>query len=161
MDYSASIHETDDPAGASPWGNSPTSSPRPSAGPLGGGFSDDPPALNYSPQPSNGFGQDVESPQAGGFQRPGTATTSSETEVASEPTTAGDDAAPSSQENDDPSAPAGAQPQQQQPAAPQEAPKPPKPQYRLQAKVVGLERTGKKDPVIRFDVYVRLGSAPA
>lgn len=30
----------------------------------------------------------------------------------------------------------------------------PVPQYKLQAKVTALERTGRKDPVIRFDVYV-------
>lgn len=28
------------------------------------------------------------------------------------------------------------------------------PQYKLQAKITGLERTGKKDPILRFDVYV-------
>lgn len=28
------------------------------------------------------------------------------------------------------------------------------PQYRLQAKVTGLERTGRKDPILRFDVHV-------
>ena len=28
------------------------------------------------------------------------------------------------------------------------------PQYKLQAKITGLERTGKKDPAIRFDVHV-------
>lgn len=28
------------------------------------------------------------------------------------------------------------------------------PQYRLQAKVTGLERIGKKDPILRFDVHV-------
>ena len=27
--------------------------------------------------------------------------------------------------------------------------------YKLQAKVTGLERTGRKDPILRFDVYVR------
>jgi len=32
----------------------------------------------------------------------------------------------------------------------------PVPQYKLQAKVTALERTGRKDPVIRFDVYVWL-----
>ena len=31
----------------------------------------------------------------------------------------------------------------------------PVPAYKLQAKVTALERTGRKDPVIRFDVYVR------
>jgi hypothetical protein len=28
-------------------------------------------------------------------------------------------------------------------------------QYKLQAKITGLERTGKKDPILRFDVHVR------
>jgi FtsZ-interacting cell division protein ZipA len=29
------------------------------------------------------------------------------------------------------------------------------PQYKLQAKITALERTGRKDPVLRFDVHVR------
>lgn len=28
------------------------------------------------------------------------------------------------------------------------------PQYKLQAKISGLERTGRKDPILRFDVHV-------
>lgn len=28
-------------------------------------------------------------------------------------------------------------------------------QYKLQAKITGLERSGKKDPILKFDVYVR------
>ncbi len=28
------------------------------------------------------------------------------------------------------------------------------PQYKLQAKITGLERAGKKDPILKFDVYV-------
>ena len=31
------------------------------------------------------------------------------------------------------------------------------PQYRLQAKIAGLERTGRKDPILRFDVHVSFG----
>ncbi|KAI0581785.1 PX multi-domain protein [Pyrenophora tritici-repentis] len=31
-------------------------------------------------------------------------------------------------------------------------------QYKLQAKVTGLERNSKKDPILRFDIYVRLDS---
>ena len=31
----------------------------------------------------------------------------------------------------------------------------PVPQYKLQAKITALERSGRKDPVLRFDVYVR------
>lgn len=30
----------------------------------------------------------------------------------------------------------------------------PAPTYRLQGKITALERTGKKDPILRFDVYV-------
>jgi hypothetical protein len=30
-----------------------------------------------------------------------------------------------------------------------------RPQYKLQAKITGLERSGKKDIIVRFDVYVR------
>ncbi|KAF2423096.1 vacuolar protein sorting-associated protein Vps17 [Tothia fuscella] len=32
----------------------------------------------------------------------------------------------------------------------------PKPQYKLQAKVTALERTGRKDPILHFDVYTNL-----
>lgn len=32
--------------------------------------------------------------------------------------------------------------------------KQPTPLYRIQAKITGLERTGKKDPILRFDVHV-------
>jgi hypothetical protein len=28
------------------------------------------------------------------------------------------------------------------------------PQYKLQAKITGMERSGKKDPILKFDVYV-------
>ena len=30
----------------------------------------------------------------------------------------------------------------------------PPPQYKLQCKITGLERTGKKDPILKFDAYV-------
>ena len=30
------------------------------------------------------------------------------------------------------------------------------PQYKLQAKITGLERSNKKDPILKFDVYVRV-----
>ncbi|KAI4831204.1 vacuolar protein sorting-associated protein vps17, partial [Aureobasidium sp. EXF-8845] len=43
------------------------------------------------------------------------------------------------------------QQQQQQMQPPQ-----PRKQYKLQAKITALERTGRKDPVLRFDVYTNL-----
>lgn len=39
-------------------------------------------------------------------------------------------------------------------AAPHPAQQRQQPQYKLQAKITGLERTGKKDAILRFDVYV-------
>lgn len=44
-----------------------------------------------------------------------------------------------------------AQPQKQQSQA---TPQRPQVQYKLQAKVNGLERSGRKDPILRFDVHV-------
>lgn len=35
-----------------------------------------------------------------------------------------------------------------------QAQQPQGPQYKLQAKITGLERTGRKDPIMRFDVHV-------
>jgi len=43
---------------------------------------------------------------------------------------------------------------QQQKQQPQTTPQRPKVQYKLQAKVNGLERSGRKDPILRFDVHV-------
>lgn len=33
------------------------------------------------------------------------------------------------------------------------------PQYKLQAKITSLERTGRKDPILKFDVHVGVGSS--
>ena len=47
-------------------------------------------------------------------------------------------------------------------AAPEaQSAQPAAPQPRLQAKITGLERTGKKDPILRFDVHVGLHPFPA
>jgi len=34
--------------------------------------------------------------------------------------------------------------------------RPPAPTYKIQGKITGLERTGKKDPILRFEVHVGL-----
>ncbi|KAJ5933807.1 hypothetical protein N7454_006136 [Penicillium verhagenii] len=34
--------------------------------------------------------------------------------------------------------------------------RPPAPAYKIQAKITGLERTGKKDPILRFDVHTNI-----
>lgn len=175
MDYSSSIHETDDPVGASPWGNSPTSSPKRNPPP----FASLPQETSsstfpFSSQDSNGLG----SPALGadGFQRPGTATTASETEGETdhEAVHGHEESEVSQGINSQPAppfhhhqppppqhsgfAPQGHEPEPiQGPVPPTEGQvhKPAQPQYRLQAKITGLERTGKKDPLLRFDVHVR------
>lgn len=159
MDYSSSIQEADDPVTGSPWGNSPGSSPQ--ANRTGfGNLTGDPPS-----SPFGRLNTQASSNGEGDGQRPGTATTASVTDGETEGETAtdhsvaestvgsqsisGDHSEPASQPGD-PDA---------QPGPGQQARKPPQPQYRLQAKITGLERTGKKDPVLRFDVHVR--SLPA
>ncbi|ATY64639.1 vacuolar protein sorting-associated protein vps17 [Cordyceps militaris CM01] len=174
MDYSASIHESDDPVGASPWGNSPTSSPKrnpPSFASLPQETSSS--SFPFSSQDSNSLG----SPALGadGFQRPGTATTASETEGETDhETVQGHEESEASQTIESQPAPpvqhhqlpqhSGLAPQGYESASihgsipPSEGQvhKPVQPQYRLQAKITGLERTGKKDPLLRFDIYTNL-----
>ncbi|KAG9530468.1 vacuolar protein sorting-associated protein Vps17, partial [Aureobasidium melanogenum] len=47
-------------------------------------------------------------------------------------------------------------PQNYQQQQQQQQPQQPRKQYKLQAKITALERTGRKDPVLRFDVYTSL-----
>ena len=69
-----------------------------------------------------------------------------------QPRVSGHDAPPSphSQQGQQPQRYHGNRPQRQQQQQQQH--------YKLQAKVTGLERNSKKDPILRFDIYVRLGS---
>lgn len=149
MDYSTTINDVEDPAGASPWGSSPASSPRTSRTGFGA-LTGDPPASPFraNPQTSNG-------PSLAGddSQRPGTATTASETGESTILETE-----ESQPDTDAPST--GAQPSAQatQQEAASQPRKPPQPQFKLQVKITGLERTGKKDPILRFDVHVRVNA---
>ncbi|KAJ4298158.1 Vacuolar protein sorting-associated protein 17 [Kalmusia sp. IMI 367209] len=146
MDYSA--HDPDHPAGDDPW----ASSPQHNRSSFGQPPTSDIPSSPLPPQASP-YGQDSEHYGYMGDQasqnRPNTAS-----------------------ENDDPAQPPpqnGQAPQQQQqaPAHGQQGQNQPQryhgsrqqrpqSQYKLQAKVTGLERTGKKDPILRFDVYTNL-----
>lgn len=140
MDYSASIHETEDPA-ASPWGNTPGSSPQHDRTTFANITGDAPvPAFPYTPQSSNGLGHGGED----SFPVSGVPT----------PAPADQDAA-QTEAGDVPQSAGFEQPAAATDAQPEEPRKPPQqPQLRLQAKITGLERTGKKDPILRFDVHV-------
>ena len=196
MDYSASIHEHDGdhPAGASPWANSPATSPkrtRPAfddavADPLGsGGFQYSP--SNGPSRDNGGFGAadatypraDTASTNASGRSATAAVRVSPQHDT-SRLTTEQPWQSPQlplhqSQQHQPPLQPQHHQqyPQQQQqqqrrqqpqqqprlpyqqpPSRQQPARRPTQQQHRLQAKITGLERTGRKDSILKFDVHV-------
>lgn len=165
MDYSTSINESDNPAGASPWGSSPVASPRhvrnssfgnsgepPSPIPYGtnqavnGGFARDATTAvgSYNrPESSAGTGSVTDSEN----HRPDTAESTHQTHSAQSTPGQQGQVHESLPQKSEPqrnlSGPRQAQNQQSQGQ-----------QYKLQAKITGLERTGRKDPILRFDVHV-------
>ncbi|KAL1843342.1 hypothetical protein VTJ49DRAFT_2159 [Mycothermus thermophilus] len=175
MDYSASLNDPDHPADASPWGNSPTSSPRINRSGLGALVGDSASSpFRYEPS-HNGFDDGGFGSRDDDYRRPDTASTVSQSEALPAPAeTRSESEAPLSETSAQteqpavPPAPVSEQqpPQQQQPQSPpaqarqeqarQEQPRKPPPQFRLQAKITGLERTGRKDPILRFDVHTNL-----
>ncbi|KZM23546.1 Vacuolar protein sorting-associated protein 17 [Ascochyta rabiei] len=169
MDYSN--NDTEYPGGSSPW----ASSPQHNRAPFGQPPTSDLPSSPLPP-PASPYGQD--SGQYGYIgdhtqqSRPGAASTDN-----------GEPYRSAQQQPQQPPQPPQPPPGQdapqlpQHPNAPQQAPEPgqqpqqpqqpqryhaSRPQrqqqqhYKLQAKVTGLERNGKKDPIIRFDVYTNL-----
>ncbi|GAP82626.1 putative PX domain-containing protein [Rosellinia necatrix] len=169
MDYRSPIQDDEHPAGASPWGSPPPTPQRNASNynPISG--SQSPAPYQYgSREAGNGFAS--EDPGIDAFRRPNTASsTASTTEYQpseqSEPSQqAGLGSGPEAQQ----SAPQQQPPPQGGPpsnAAPSDAQgtqqgqqprRPPGPQYKLQAKITGLERTGKKDPILRFDVHTNI-----
>lgn len=160
MDYSSSLHDPENPAGASPWGSSPQPSPQHNRAQFGSPSAD-------NDVPSSVYQADVASSNgsyAHNGQNYNTAAGSSVAESATGSSVDGrrPDTADSMVEPQQAYAPVL---QQQQPDPPrynqeqqrQATPRQPSrqgPQYRLQAKLTGLERTGRKDPILRFDVYV-------
>ncbi|KAH6607733.1 hypothetical protein Trco_004046 [Trichoderma cornu-damae] len=155
MDYSASIHETEDPA-ASPWGNTPGSSPQHGRATFASLTGDAPvPAFPYTPQSSNGLGPggDDVFPQSG-VATPAAGGGSERDETALAPSLGPGVVVPQSAGSEGPFASTAATDAQSE-DAPQPR-KPLQPQLRLQAKITGLERTGKKDPILRFDVHTNL-----
>ncbi|KAH7165612.1 hypothetical protein EDB81DRAFT_259627 [Dactylonectria macrodidyma] len=166
MDYSSTIHD-DDP-GASPWGNSPVSSPTRNAANFNSLTGDAPPPFPFNSQTSNGSAQDQTASDVEALQRPSTATTASGTDGEirdSQTSTTDSEPAPAShsstaQQQHQQGAPINAEQQSQQVGTESqpghEQQKPSHPQFRLQAKITGLERTGKKDPILRFDVHTNI-----
>ncbi|EPE25083.1 PX [Glarea lozoyensis ATCC 20868] len=168
MDYSTSINDADNPAGASPWGSSPVASPRHARNTAYGNSEETPqsPIPYGTNQQSNGAFSGDETMAGGVYNRPESSTeTYSATDGESQrPDTA--DSTPQTQaEQRLPTQQAPVQQQQQHRSEPQRyhssarqahQQQPQGPQYKLQAKITGLERTGRKDPILRFDVHTNL-----
>lgn len=160
MDYSASSVE--DPAGASPWGSSPVASPQHARTNSYGTTEIPPSPTPYTPTRNTSYSQEDSIGGGSMYSRPESS--------AGESTTEGEEQQrPDTAESvaiDPQSALAGHQQQQQAAAQPQRyhqnvrAQQQPQQaqqqasQYKLQAKITGLERTGRKDPILRFDVHV-------
>jgi hypothetical protein len=145
MDYSA--HDPDHPGGRDPWASSPQANRSSFGQPPTNDIPSSPLPAQASPYREGGeqYGymgdQDAQS-------RPGTAPENGDHQQ--EPHMFGQDAPRSAQPQQ------GQQPQRYHGTRPQRQQQ----HYKLQAKVTGLERNGKKDPVLRFDVYVRLDLTP-
>ncbi|KAJ5099842.1 hypothetical protein N7532_006843 [Penicillium argentinense] len=148
MDYSAISHDPDHPAGTSPWG-----SPRPDRTTFPTSSNSDIPS---SPLP----GQEQSTDSADGAQDAGIQSPDLSAQLQS--AQIGD---PDYAEGQSPFA------TQQSPNAEQRSqlparyhtgarqnsrPPAPVPTYRIQGKITGLERTGKKDPILRFDVHTNI-----
>jgi hypothetical protein len=145
MDYSA--HDPDHPGGRDPWASSPQANRSSFGQPPTTDIPSSPLPPHASPYREGGeqYGymgdQDAQS-------RPGTAPENGD--YLQQPQTPGLDAPRSPQPQQGQQQ--GQQPQRYHGTRPQRQQQ----HYKLQAKVTGLERNGKKDPVLRFDVYVRL-----
>ncbi|KAI2620008.1 vacuolar protein sorting-associated protein Vps17 [Hypoxylon sp. NC1633] len=168
MDYRSSITDDEHPVGASPWGSTPPASPpRRNESSFASLGHEQPPSSPYQfahQDSGNGFAQD--DPGLNAFRRPGTASSTASTSAydSSEqpaPSQQSDLGAASGQRQQEPGTP----PKQQPPAqgntagngpAPGQVQRPRGPQYKLQAKITGLERTGRKDPILRFDVHTNI-----
>jgi hypothetical protein len=165
MDYRSSVQDDEHPVGASPWGSSPPASPRRNESSFTSqrSYSSLRNETTVSSQDGHN-GISSEDPSLNAFQQPGTASTGAppsepDTLVASDPSPQQPFGGTSSQRNsgqygESQQRPHGDQVGTQVSAGQDQQQRQNYPQYKLQAKITGLERTGRKDPVLRFDVHV-------
>lgn len=141
MDYSAISHDPENPAGSSPWG-----SPRPDRTTFPASGNGDIPS---SPIP----GQDRSAGLLEGSDVSPDLSAQLQSAQFGDPDYASEQPSFVTQQS-----PNASQQQSQQPARYQtgvrQTSRPPAPVYKIQGKITGLERTGKKDPILRFDVHV-------
>ncbi|KAF2277984.1 vacuolar protein sorting-associated protein Vps17 [Westerdykella ornata] len=150
MDYSALPNDPENPGGGDPWASSPQHNRTSFAQPP----TSDIPSSPLSPQASSPYTQ-----QSDHYGYIGDQDTSNRPSTASEQ---GDNAsqapatAPQSPRRQQQAQAHGQQGHQQPARYHGSRQQPQRPHYKLQAKITGLERTGRKDPILRFDVYTNL-----
>jgi hypothetical protein len=148
MDYSSI---SNDPAGTSPW-----ASPRPNEATYPPSATSDIPSSPLAPQQQSPYDADADTqptdplesraPAESGEGSPSLAERVQNTHIG-EPGYGAEQAG-------SPTQPRTQLPARYQTGARQNA-RQPAPVYKIQAKITALERTGKKDPILRFDVHVR------
>lgn len=161
MDYSSSLHDGDNPAEASPWGSSPAPSPQHNRT----SFNPTPEAPgspvygqnrehgdNYTSDSgvTEGTGISDEAENAHAYGQGQDTTESNAEHPAQQPGEQQPAGHPEQQRQAHPGQDAQRQQEASRPAVRQG------PHYKLQAKITGLERVGRKDPILRFDVHVRV-----
>jgi hypothetical protein len=145
MDYSA--NDPDHPGGVDPWASSPQHNRQSFGQPPTSDIPSSPLPARASP-----YGQGSEQyGYMGDHDAPSRPTTASENgDHVQQPQTPGHDA-PNPPQAQQQAPPHGQQPQRYHGTRPQRTQQ----HYKLNVKVTGLERNGKKDPILRFDVQVR------
>ena len=174
MDYSSIPNDSDHPGGASPWSSSPQPNNRPSFQTQTSIDAPPSPLATHTPyRPARGSESPQEYPNdhAGGRGRYSRPESSGEGSAPEENGSSPDlSARLQSPQLGEPGFIDQSEYHQQQQYAPQQRSEGPQryhtgvrvgqrqniPQYKLHAKITNLERTGRKDPILRFDVHVRL-----
>ena len=171
MDYSSLPNDPDNPAGSSPWQSSPQPTSRPSFTASEADSTPSSPLAKHapytadSPQGTEGESSDLDThDERNTDENPQPGTTRARLNGGRQDSSSYSQGPPLMQQLPQ------AQPQQhaRQPQSQQQrtgpnryhgganrtVPRQNLPQYKLQAKITSLERTGRKDPVLRFDVHV-------
>ncbi|KAJ5087765.1 hypothetical protein N7456_011381 [Penicillium angulare] len=147
MDYSTISHDPEHPAEASPWG-----SPRADRNTFPASNNSDIPS---SPLPSHEqSAEEADGSQAGAPQSPDLSAQLQSAQLGDPDYAEGQPPFatqhPSAGDQQHSQSPARHQTGLRQPSRPQA------PQYKIQGKITGLERTGKKDPILRFDIHTNI-----
>ncbi|KZF22922.1 vacuolar protein sorting-associated protein 17 [Xylona heveae TC161] len=171
MDYSSLPHDPDNPTGASPWSSSPQANrasfpPSSSDGPSSPFSGPSPYSSEVGPGHQPGYSSDQDTAESSAFGRPESAGLESPSEESGEhgkPDLSERLQSPQIGEHDYPGHHQVRQhyqenirPDPQRYPSGRQPPRQNQPQYKLQAKITGLERTGRKDPILRFDVHTNL-----